>query len=429
MDTAKFFRNLVLLSLYLLGVIGIVASGGGGECSDVRKEGELVPSNPCSDYSSPSTSNPTPPSPFVDSVDFIATAIDGSDDVYVGGDFTTLKNSAANRIARLNNDGSLDTSFITGTGFNDKVQIIVPALDGSGDVYVGGQFTDYNGSAVGHIARLNLDGTLDAAFDTGTGFSSGIFGNDYSSVLAIAPAIDGSGDVYVGGIFTSYNGTDVGGKLVRLNADGSLDTGFLPIGFNFTILVPNGVALANDGSGDVYATIDSSIARLNSDGSQDSGFDTGLSGFGGEVLAIVVATDGSGDVYASGFFSDYNGTGRNNIARLNSDGSLDAGFVPDPGLLIWGRFFTLAIDGSGDIYVSISLGATISRLNGNGSIDTGFDMGSGGDGGIHSVAPVNDGSGDIYVGGSFTLLRFPPDDIDVPVDNLARLTSGGLLVK
>jgi len=355
-------------------------------------------------------------------VEFIATAIDGSDDVYVGGRFTMFKNSAANQIARLNNDGSLDTSFITGTGFNDVVEIIAPAIDGSGDVYVGGRFTSYNGTDVGYIARLNLDGTLDTAFDTGTGFSR--------DVGAIAPAIDGSGDVYVGGLFTSYNGTDVGGRLVRLNADGSLDTGFLPTGTGSgSIFRPYGVAPANDGSGDVYATIDSSIARLNSDGSRDAGFDTSLSGFNGQVLAIAVATDGSGDVYASGFFSGYNGTGRNNIALLNSDGSLDAGFVPDPGLLIWGRFFTLAIDGSGDIYVSSSLGATISRLNDNGSIDTGFDMGSGGDGGIFSIAPVTDGSGDIYVGGSFTLLRFPPDDMNTPADNLARLTSGGLFVR
>ena len=413
--SAKWFRGLLLSSIYLLGVLGIVGSTGGGSWK------------PC-----PECVDSSPPQPEPDlisnDVHFIATALDGSDDVYVGGSFTIFQNSAANhfarlnndcsldtsfitdtedvganRIARLNNDGSFDTSFITGTGFNDDVTIIAPANDGSGDVYVGGGFTSYNSSAAGHIARLNLDGTLDAAFDTGTGFSSGtdfISGvANYSSVVVVAPAIDGSGDVYVGGVFTSYNGTDVGGGLVRLNADGSLDTGFLPTG-SISVLRPYGIAPANDGSGDVYAIIGPSIiARLNSDGSRDADFDTGLSGFNDKVLAIAVAIDGSGDVYASGFFSDYNGMGRNNIARLNSDGSLDAGFVPSPTVFFFALFFALAIDGSGDIYVSSSFGGTISRLNDNGSIDTGFDMGSGGKGVIHDMAPVTDGSGDIYVGG------------------------------
>ena len=403
----KWLRQLLLTSIYGLGVLGIVGSGGGSfDC--------LLNNDPaCVDPIDPPVF-PPPPSPRTDGVLSIATALDGSDDAYVGGEFTVFKNSAANRIARLNNDGSLDTSFITDTGFNDEVQIIAPAVDDIGDVYVGGLFTNYNGSVVGYIARLNLDGTLDAAFDTGTGFDSG--------VRVVAPAIDGSGDVYVGGSFTSYNGTNVGSGLVRLNDDGALDTGFLTgSGWgNWD------VALVNDGSGDVYATKGSSIARLNDDGSIDTVFDTGISGFNGNVSAIAVATDGSGDVYASGIFSNYNGTGRNHIARLNSDGSLDAGFVPNPGSPIRGTLFMLAIDGSGDIYVEHSDREILIRLNSNGLIDTGFDMGIGGDGGMNIAAPVTDGSGDIYLGGSFSFLYLPTE---TPVDKLARFTSGGAFVR
>lgn len=415
----NWLRQILLAIIYILGVLGIVGSGGGGG-------GTLCLSVDCADFSNlpPFTfPPPPPPNPFVDDVDSIASAIDGSDDVYVGGSFTVFKNSTANRIARLNNDGSLDTSFNTGTGFNDEVKIIAPAVDGSGDVYVGGWFTSYNGSAVGYIARLNLDGTLDTSFTAGTGFDD--------HVLTIAPAIDGSGDVYVGGVFTNYNGTNIGSGLVRLNDGGSIDPDF-PTGSGWGQL---DFALANDGSGDIYATNvfvtrGSIIARLNDDGSIDTAFDTsGVSGFNGNILAIAVATDGSGDVYVSGLFSHYKGTGRNHIARLNSDGSLDPGFVPDPVFPIGGIFITLAIDGSGDIYVDSSNNGLLSRLHDNGSIDVGFDMGIGGDGGIHSAAPVTDGSGDIYVGGSFTLLYLPPDDTETPVDNLARFTSESVFVR
>jgi hypothetical protein len=69
------------------------------------------------------------------------------------------------------------------------------------------------------------------------------------------------------------------------------------------------------------------------------------------VRAISVTTDGSGDVYVAGFFDDYNGTSNNGIARLNSDGTLDSGFVTTGLLVTLGKFITPAIDGSGDIYV------------------------------------------------------------------------------
>jgi len=406
----KWLRRLLLTSIYLLGVLGIVGSGGGPSEDDLA----------CftTDFSYDCIDGPLPtPFPaggaaegFSGSVNSIAPALDGSDDVYVGGRFSIYKNSAVNRIARLNNDGSLDTGFVTGTGFSSTVYIVAPATDGSGDVYVGGDFADYNGSAVGYITRLNLDGTLDADFDTRIGFDG--------RVKMIALAVDGSGDVYVGGSFTSYNGTTVGNGLIRLNDDGSLDAGF-DTGSGWG---EDSIAPATDGSGDVYVTRNSApgVARLNDDGSLDAGFDTGLSGFNDDVRAIAVATDGSGDIYAAGYFTDYNGTGTNGLSRLNSDGSLDAGFVTDAGFVGWGEFITPAIDGSGDIYVDRNYVGVIARLNDDGSLDAGF---SGVNGRVRAIALATDGSGDVYVGGSFT--RF----ILSPAARMVRLTAGGALVR
>ena len=91
----------------------------------------------------------------------------------------------------------------------------MPAGDGSGDIYVGGYFYTYQGTISNNIIRLNADGSADTAFAVGTGF-------DYSSVYTIAPAGDGSGDIYVGGTFTSYNGTFLIDRIARLAIDGTV---------------------------------------------------------------------------------------------------------------------------------------------------------------------------------------------------------------
>jgi len=417
-SSIKWLRRLLLTSIYALGVLGTVGTGGGSSESDLCNDGA------CDCVADPFGCSlpPQPPSTSLSNVNSIAVALDSSDDVYVGGYFTTFKNSSANNIARLNNDGSLDTGFITGTGFTSTVTTIAPANDGSGDVYVGGGFASYDGTALGYIARLNLDGTLDTVFDAGTGFNS--------NVTNIAPAIDGSGDVYVSGYFTSYNGIAVGSGLIRLNDDGSIDAGF-STGSGWG---KEGIAPATDGIGNFYVYVARStspgIARLNNDGSIDAGFDTGLSGFNAGVRAIAVATDGSGDIYAAGYFTDYDGTGTNDLARLHSDGLLDSGFVTGAGFVGTVNYITPAIDNSRDIYVGGQFldynGTTvgsIARLNPIGTLDTNFDTGIGFNDATSSVALATDGSGDVYVGGYFTRYK------SSTADHMARLTAGGAFVR
>lgn len=415
--SAKWLRWLLLCSIYGLGVLGIVGSGGGGsgDCEGFNATVDCVDYTTIQPITLPEGGGAEG---FDDTVNSIAPALDGSDDVYVGGDFTVYKNTPANRIARLNNDGSLDTSFVTGTGFDGAVRIVAPATDGSGDVYVGGSFTNYNGTAINGIARLNLDGSLDTSFITGAGFNG--------SVEIIAPAIVGIGDVYIGGDFTNYNGTVVGNGLIRLNGNGSLDAGFnTGSGWGEKSIAP-----VNDGSGDVYVarTTSPGIARLNSDGTIDPDFDTGASGFNDAVLVITVATDGSSDVYAAGSFNDYNGTDTAGIVRLNNDGTLDTGFAAGTDFEGTISIATMAIDGSSDIYVNTKDPSVIERLDSNGIRDPGFNTELepfyGGFGNLaKNVALATDGSGDVYVVGSFTRYNL------TPAARMARLASDGAFVR
>ena len=349
----------------------------------------------------------------------IAPALDGSDDLYAVGAFTHFKKRAVGHIARLNNDGSLDRGFDSGKGFNSSPQVVVSAVDGSGDVYVGGRFSSYNGSTAHDIARLNLDGSLDPSFDTGAGIGR--------QVSTIIPATDGSRDVYVGGLSFGSEGATFENGPIRLNSDGSLDVDFNS-GFRAG---EDSIALAADGSGDIYVSRSSApyIARLNDDGSIDTGFDTGPSGFDRSVRDIAVATDGSGDIYVAGNFTEYNGTTANGLARLNSDGSFDTGFVVDTSVFHFqgGAFILPAVDGSGDVYVHATNtnNEDVVRLNDDGSIDTGFSIGEG----FNSIGDpsdatfATDGSGDIYVGGDFSTYN---SKLAV---NLVRLTAGGAIVR
>jgi uncharacterized delta-60 repeat protein len=117
------------------------------------------------------------------------------------------------RIARLNADGSLDTSFDPGTGANLPVQAV--ALQSHGEVLIGGYFTSVDGTTCNHIARLNADGSLDTSFDPGDGADSWVG----------AVAVQSNGEIIIGGDFTTVDGV-TRNRVARLHADGSLDSYF-----------------------------------------------------------------------------------------------------------------------------------------------------------------------------------------------------------
>ena len=131
--------------------------------------------------------------------------------------------------------GTLDAGFLaTGAGADGWVSSV--AVQSDGKILIGGDFTTYNGTSRGHVARLNSDGSLDTGF-----LATGGGANNY--VLSVAVQSDGK--VLIGGWFTTYNGT-ARGHVARLNSDGSLDTGFLAtgVGTNSTV---RAVAVQSDG--------------------------------------------------------------------------------------------------------------------------------------------------------------------------------------
>jgi uncharacterized delta-60 repeat protein len=236
-------------------------------------------------------------------------------------------------------------------------------LQPDGKVLIGGDFY-FNGTNLSSIARLNANGSVDRSFDPGTGADDGV------SSVTLQP----DGRVLIG----SYFG------IGRLNANGSVDSSFNPgvIGGSVDPDYPNvvsSVLVQPDGKvliGGYFSTVDgancSGIARLNADGGLDGSLNPGAS-IDGRVGALVVQPDGK--VLIGGFFTEVNGTNRNNIARLNANGSLDSAFNPGAGAGAIVRSIALQPDGKVLIGGAFFVNGTyrgIARLNANGSLDNSF---------------------------------------------------------
>ena len=300
-------------------------------------------------------------------------AIDSLGRVYVAGDFTSFNgNSSYPYLVRLLTDGTIDTSFVVGTSFNASVYNVMVQPDDDKVIAIG-TFITYNSVTANRIIRLETDGSTDVTFNSGTGFNgpsnapSGASKIDANGTILVSagfgwtaydgnivlpggpnPGIvrinpDGSfnssltqGTVFNGtinnlsvqsdgmylitGAFTMYNGTAVP-YIARLDDHGVLDTTFnIGVGVGFSVPatsntpLPNGQMLIGTGGG-TYQGLDTfRLVRLNNDGTRDFSYNTGP-GFNDYVTQTVIMP--LGNILVSGNFTTYNGLPRIRVALLN----------------------------------------------------------------------------------------------------------------
>jgi len=342
-------------------------------------------------------------------------AVQADGKILIGGDFTLYDGTERNRIARLNANGSLDTGFDPGTGANSTVLSIIVQADGK--ILIGGDFVTVNGIGRNRVARLNADGSLDNGFDPGTGASHKVQ----------AGAVQGDGKILIGGEFTSFNGTGRN-RIARLNVDGSLDTGFDPgtganLGVHSTTVQADGKIVIGGRFSAYNGTMRNRIARLNADGSLDTSFDPGA-GANDIVHSTTVQADGK--IVIGGEFYAYNGIWRRGIARLNANGNLDASF--DPGTGVTGgalnAVFSTDVQADGKILIGGEFTSyngwtrkQMTRANPNGSMDVDFNPGTGANEVVNSITVQPDGK--IIIGGAFTNYN------NVGPNFIARLNADG----
>lgn len=321
-------------------------------------------------------------------------AVQDDGKILIGGTFTSYNGTPVNNIVRSNADGSIDNTFNPGgSGTNFTVWWITLQTDGK--ILIGGYFSSYNGIPGIRIARLNADGTIDSSFNTGSGANS--------QVYVIAMQQDGK--ILVGGNFTIFNGVGAN-RLVRLNSDGSVDTGFnTQVGANDHI---RAISVQSDGKIIVAGQFTlyngvarNCIVRLEQDGTLDSGFDSS-SGFNGTVITTAIQPDGK--ILVGGMFTLYNGIAQNYIARLNDDASIDNTFSSS-GANDQIRTFAIQSDNKivvGGYFTSMNgvVKNYLARLNIDGTLDTEFDTGTGANGYVYSsIVQTNQR---IMIAGEFT---------------------------
>src|SRR5262249_47809943 len=155
------------------------------------------------------------------------------------------------------------------------------------------------------------------------------------------------GKILVGGSFTILAGQPRS-NLGRINADGTLDAEFNP-GLGGSAPSVNCLVLQGDGKilvGGRFNTLGgqacTNIARLNANGTLDAGFNPGANG---TVNSLAVEADGR--ILVGGIFTTLGGQTRPRLGRLTARGVLDASF--DPGAS--GQVYALAVQADGEILV------------------------------------------------------------------------------
>ena len=350
-------------------------------------------------------------------VDAIVVQADGK--ILVGGLFfgaSSIGGQPRNHIARLNDATGLADSFDPNANSN----VYAIALQADGKILVGGLFigaSSIGGQPRNHIARL----------DPVTGGADSFNPNANGEVDAIAVQPDGK--ILAGGLFTgpSSIGSQPRSRIARLDAAGVPDSfnptasgpvlviavqpdGKILAGGQFTTVAPNGGATVTRNH----------VARLESDGRLDQTLDLNVAGGSGSPFVIATAVQGDGKILIGGNFSNVLSVPRNNIARLNTDGTLDTAFDPNSN----GVVHAITVQADGQILVGGDFnapggtnsigGATrnrIARLDATTGAADSFDPNA--DNSVRSIAVQSDGK--ILAGGSFASIGGQPRN------NIARL--------
>jgi uncharacterized delta-60 repeat protein len=344
--------------------------------------------------------------------------------IVVVGDFSIFNGTPANRVIRLNQNGSYDPTFDFFTGPNGAVHSI--AIQSNGKLIIGGNFTNFDGTAKGNIARLKTDGSLDNTFNASL--------NDSPDVIKILS----DDTIIVCGNFTYCNAPNRN-RIAKLDIDGNLITTF-STGINSSngfdnwvkniCIQPDNKVLAvgtfsTFGVGTTGVTRNK-MARLNQDGSLDTSFYTSNSGVNITNSPIEnVAILPNNDIIVVGGFTN-NGTSGNKIGKVSfSTGIFNSSFTANTTIGASDPIYSvlaladnkILIAGAFSTYNGISR-SMLARVNNDGSLDTSFNVGTGFSGSIGFINKMylqNDGK--LYVMGFFTNYN------GTTVTNLVRLTN------
>jgi uncharacterized delta-60 repeat protein len=252
-------------------------------------------------------------------VNCLAVQSDGK--LIVGGNFTQVNGTARGRIARLNEDGSLDPFFNPTADGEVNCLYLTEVAE---RVLVGGNFGSISGGAREYLASLWSNGELDESF------TPNLSGGPVSSILQHS-----GGGWLIGGFFATVDGQGRG-YVARLDGVGRLDTTFSPV--NYANRPPvwglhgqmDGKILLTGYFYEVATQWRNGIARLNANGTLDTGFNPDP-----WEAASSAAIQSDGKVLMSGNFTTVGGLPQIGVARVLNDPATNSLTVTGPNRIEW----------------------------------------------------------------------------------------------
>ncbi|MBC8009474.1 MAG: hypothetical protein H7067_05215 [Burkholderiales bacterium] len=307
--------------------------------------------------------------------------------------------SSTTRLSLIETDGRVTPSALG--VFNGEVSRLIRQPDGK--ILVLGGFTAIganSGAGFSRFVRLNADLTRDTTLAP-----------YLPTVVPTTAVVDAQGRIYLLCGVLDYEGRTGYNFLVRLNPDGTHDLGFnlsLDSSVRDLALQPDGKILVAGEFRNYGTTPAKGLLRLNADGSVDTAFASAV------IPAAVtnynvasLAVDSQGRALAGYFY--FNGTFNYGVARLLPTGALDPAFTftetmdQAPSLLVPLPGDQILVAGSFSTPVN-----SLVRLNANGSRDTAYSAALDPGFGNFAVllrALVPDASGRLWIGGDFTTFK------------------------
>ena len=341
-------------------------------------------------------------------------------------------------LARFNPDGTLDQTFGEGGkavrsmgGYGDVA--VAACLQSDGKIIVAGSVSEANGRGHYAVARLNSDGSFDSTFSD-DGVTTITIRAGAAGEQATAIGIQPDGKIVVAGTSRDYGGLFPYSAIARLNPNGTLDTSFTAYNREprSMVVLPDGRFVLAGGypSG---SPPQNWIARYEANGTLQSEAFTPVGGTtGGSADSVKI--DAAGNLWTSGVRDTSDGR-QTVVVRYPASTYLGGGTV----ILgpVTDFVAKVAIQPNGKVVVSS--GRSLVRYNPDGTPDTSFS-GQPAEPDLSSVryAVVCQGNGSILVGGSsdhgyFGIARFlgdgnPPTDISASSSQVAENLPGGTLV-
>ncbi|HKP02214.1 MAG TPA: hypothetical protein VJU77_02535 [Chthoniobacterales bacterium] len=243
--------------------------------------------------------------------------------ILVIGYFTTIAGIARTDVARLLPDGTVDPSFVPATVTGGDIYSL--ALQPDNKILIGGSFNNVNGLSNRGVARLEANGSIDSTFQP-SGFSRG---SSTSRIRALLVQSDGK--IVMSGQFR-LGTSGPRAPILRLNANGTVDSTFA---FSTTSDSLIGRDLIAQPDGKLVIVASSTVLRYNPDGTGDSTFhlpttvNTTFTPTGDPGTPVTLSPLPDGDMLLGGIFNDVDPVGASTdshlgVARLNPDGTLDS---------------------------------------------------------------------------------------------------------